>query len=298
MPQPQRQPEDSVEIAGVTLSSSERVLFPDQGLSKRALAEFYRDIADQVLPHVVGRPLSLLRCPRGREQHCFFQKHYSDSMAEPIEAVTVQEKHKTAQYPEVEDLAGLVALVQLGVLELHPAGARSEDQDHPDRLVFDLDPGAGTGLAEVVQAARDVRELLEEHGLTGYVRTSGGKGLHVVIPLRPTVSWDQAKDFARGIAETLSERHPKRYVATMSKTQRKGRVFIDYLRNSKGATAIAGYSTRARPGAPVATPLGWDELDTLPAADHYTVTNLRERLAALEQDPWAGFFEQPQELKP
>jgi len=177
------------------------------------------------------------------------------------------------------------------VVEIHPWGSRADDLERPDRLIFDLDPGEDVPWSAVIAAARELRAELQGRGLESFVKTSGGKGLHVVLPITPRADWDEAKAFTQNVAERMSRAHPDRYVAIMSKRAREGRVFIDYLRNGRGATAVGPYSTRARPGAPVSTPLAWDELSEGLRADHFTVDNLRERLDFLRGDPWDGFFE-------
>eukprot|EP00913_Durusdinium_trenchii_P005670 g5288.t1 len=278
-------------VAGVRLSNPDRVLFPEQGITKYALATFYKSIAEWILPHIAGRPLTLVRCPRGRENSCFYQKHLNETMPGTLRGVEIQEKEDIATYVVVDDLPGLISLVQLGVLEFHPWGARTDRIERPDRMIFDLDPGVGVEWETVLQAARDVRDRLAEFDLLSFLRTSGGKGLHVVVPIDRRSDWDLVKTFSRQIAESLARDAPERYVATMSKSKRTGRVFIDYLRNSRGATAVASYSTRARLNAPVATPLRWDELRPKLQSDRYTVKNLPRRLAALKDDPWGGFLD-------
>ena len=186
--------------------------------------------------------------------------------------------------------------MQGGTVEIHPWGSRADDLERPDRLIFDLDPGDDVPWSAVIAAAQAMRAELEGRGLASFVKTSGGKGLHVVVPIVPRSGWEEAKAFTQDVAEAMSRRHPDRYLATMSKRARRGRIFIDYLRNSRGATAVAAYSTRARPNAPVSTPLTWDELSEGMRADHFTVDNLRERLDFLRRDPWDGFFELKQGL--
>ena len=284
-------------VAGVTITHPDRVLFPEQGLTKQALAEFYLAIAPLALPHVESRPLSLLRCPQGSARACFFQKHLGPGAPEAIGAVEVPEDDGTDLYPMVRDAAGLVSLVQFGVLELHPWGSRADRLERPDRLILDLDPAPDVAFDRVKDAARVLREVLADLGLEAFVKTTGGKGLHVVAPLDRRIDWDTLKSFARALAQLLERSAPKDYLATASKAKRGGRIFVDWLRNGRGATAVAPYVTRARPGAPVATPLAWEELDTLASGAVWTVTNFSERLAQVRRvDPWAGFFEQRQTL--
>jgi bifunctional non-homologous end joining protein LigD len=286
----------SVEVAGVAISHPDRVLYPEMGLTKQDLAEYYESIADWILPHVVDRPLTLVRCPGGRAGQCFYQKHLADEPPEHFRGVSIKEKSGTDEYVVIDDLAGLVSLVQMGVLEIHPWPARADKVEAPDRLIFDLDPGEGVPWKDVVVAAREVRDCLGELGLESFLRTSGGKGLHVVAPLARRNSWDELKAFAKAVAELLVREAPDRYIATMSKAKRRGKVFVDYLRNQRGATAIACYSTRAREGAPVAAPLAWDELTARLKPNGFTVKNMPQRLGKLQADPWAGFFDARQSI--
>jgi bifunctional non-homologous end joining protein LigD len=243
-----------------------------------------------MLPHVVSRPLTLVRCPAGQSGQCFYQKHLVDSMPESVRGVAIKEKDGVDEYVVIDDLPGLISLVQLGVMEFHPWPAREDKVERPDRLVFDVDPDEKVSWAAVRQAAIDVRDCLEALGLQSFLRTSGGKGLHVVAPIDRRSSWDAVKEFARGVAELMVRAAPDSYVANMSKAKRRGKIFIDYLRNQRGATAVASYSTRARPGAPVATPLAWEELAKLRSADWFTVENLPHRLKRLQADPWEALF--------
>jgi bifunctional non-homologous end joining protein LigD len=271
------------EIAGVRLTHPERILWEGQGVTKQGLAEFYTDIADFILPHIAGRVLSLLRCPSGASAKCFYAKYPWQGLSDDIRRVDVGEKQPMLA---IEGLAGLISLVQAGVVEIHPWGSKSDDLDHPDRLILDLDPGEGVPWHAVVEAATEVRERLDDFGLKSFVKTSGGKGLHVVVPIEPRGSWDDAKTFTSMIAETMTRERPDRYVATLAMRARRGRIFIDYLRNGRGATAVAAYSTRALPKAPVSTPLAWEELSDGVHADHFNVDNLLQRLDFLKRDPW------------
>ena len=268
------------------LTHPDRVLWEDEGITKLGLAEFYTEIADWILPHIVNRPLSLLRCPGGSQKECFFQKHAWAGLDEDlIERARVGEDEAVA----IQDLSGLLALVQAGVLEIHPWGSTLKNPEQPDRLIFDLDPGEGVSWEAVIQGAIEVRDYLEDLNLVSFVKTSGGKGLHVVVPLRPKTSWDEARAFAAGVAAGMTKASPSLYTDTMAKKARTGRIFIDYLRNGRGATAVAAYSTRARVGAPVSTPLSWDELSTIRSGNQYRNSNLTARLSHLQDDPWKEF---------
>ncbi|MBL9125150.1 MAG: non-homologous end-joining DNA ligase [Planctomycetaceae bacterium] len=277
------------QIAGVRLSSPERIVFAEQGLTKRDLAEYYVAIADWILPHLVGRPLALLRCPRGQGKGCFYQKHPGAGAPSTLDRVPIDEKRKRVEYAVVNDLAGLVSLVQMGVLEIHPWGSRVDKLEYPDRLIFDLDPDPAVPWPEVVRAARELRELLAELQLEAFLKTTGGKGLHVVVPIERRVEWPVAKQFTREVVQAMIRRRPGRYTANLLKAERRGKIFLDYLRNDRGATAIAAYSTRARPKAPVATPITWDELGPRLHADHFDTARIIRRLAALTRDPWQDF---------
>jgi bifunctional non-homologous end joining protein LigD len=283
-------------IAGVTLTHPDRVLYPVQGITKRDLAAFYEEIGDWILSHVVERPLSLVRCPAGQGTACFYQKHVGPEASDSVAGVKVKEKGAVRTYAYIENLAGLISLVQIGVLEVHPWGSRVGNLEHPDRLTLDLDPAPGVPWKRVIAAVRELRSLLTELRLKSFVKTTGGKGLHVVVPLAAKQPWATVKDFARGIAEDMARRAPREYTASLSKASRAGKIFIDYLRNSQGATAVAAYSTRALPGAPVATPIAWEELGSDLRSDQFTVKNLPRRLAALRKDPWDGFLKSRQTL--
>ena len=281
---------DEVDIAGIRLSHPTRVLYPEQGLTKLDLAHYYQSVADSVLLHIAGRPVMLLRCPEGHEKECFHQKHMNRMVPKAVHSVEIQdEKGKTSPYLMVDDLPGLMALVQMGALELHVWGSRAERLEYPDRMVFDLDPDEGLPWTQVVDAADLVRDRLGKMGLQSWVKTTGGKGLHVVVPLSGKQTWDEVKAFSQALAEQLVKDVPDRYTSKMSKAGRKGKLFIDYLRNGRGATAVAAYSTRARSGATVSTPVEWDELRRL-TPGQFTVTTVPRRLQTLKHDPWKEFW--------
>lgn len=246
---------------GVRITHAERVVFPDAGFTKGELARYYADVAGWMLPWLHGRPLSLMRCPEGTQRTCFFQKHWALAQSLPDGLMRVDVPGEDAPYIAVQSEAGIVALVQHGVIELHQWGATLPRLDRPDQITFDLDPDPALDWRAIADAARLVRTTLEEFGLPSFLRSTGGKGLHVVVPLRRGRSWDEVKIFARGLAQHLSGLMPDRFTASMSKSRRHGRIFIDYLRNSAGNTAIVPYAVRARAGAPVAMPLAWEALD-------------------------------------
>src|SRR5262249_2397690 len=281
------------ELARVRLTHPERILWEGPGITKQGLAEFYADIANWILPHMAGRVLSLVRCPSGIGGQHFYAKHPWHGLDPAVRKVDVGEKEPMLV---VENLTGLLSLVQASVCEIHPGGSPADDLDRPDRLIFDLDPDQDLLWSAVIAAAREVRERLAQIGLVSFVKTSGGKGLHVVLPIEPSVDWETAKNFTGAFAAAMAKDSPDRYVATMSKRARKGRVFVDFFRNTRGATAVGAYSTRALPDATVSTPLDWSELSESVRADHFRIDNLRQRLAVLRQDPWAEMLTVKQRL--
>ncbi|HET7306393.1 MAG TPA: DNA ligase D [Gammaproteobacteria bacterium] len=277
------------QVAGVRLSNPDRVLYEEMGITKLDLAHYYEAIGGWILPQLMDRPLSLLRCPSGAG-NCFFQKHPGEALVPGMPRIDITENNGDLRtYVYVHALSDLIALVQAGVLEIHPWGSRVDNVDKPDLIVFDLDPSPEVKWAEVLRVAGTLRERLEQMGLTPFVRLTGGKGLHLVVPLRRRDGWDEIKAFARAVCEAHVHDEPKKLTANMSKARRRGRIFLDYLRNGRGATAIASYSTRAHPHAPVSVPVRWDELSDSIKSDHYRVDNLPQRMAALKADPWDGF---------
>lgn len=272
----------------VAISHPERVVFAKKKIRKGDVADYYRQMARWILPEIVGRPLSLLRCPDGAGKACFFQKHHGPGLGDAVHAVPLQQKSGREDYVYIDDVRGLLQLVQMNTLELHPWGATVADPEHPDRLVFDLDPGEGVGWNEVKAGARDVRDRLQEIGLRSFVRLSGGKGVHVVVPLQPAADWEQAKAFCEAFAQAMAQQAPERYVATMSKAKRGGVIFIDWLRNTRGATSVCSWSLRARESAGVAVPLRWEELARIKAADAFPLDKALARAKRLKADPWEG----------
>ena len=275
--------------SAVKLTHPDRVYWKDAGVTKEGLADYYSQVWPFMAPFIVNRPLALLRCPTGTSGQCFFQKHAWKGQSKEI--LTVHEKLDDSDEPgiAIDDLDGLIGLVQGGTLEIHPWGASLADIEKPDMIIMDLDPGEGVSWERVIEAAGEVRKRLEAEGLTAFVKTSGGKGLHVVAPVKPKADWDTVKAFTKQIADDMAEDAPDDYVATITKSKRKGKILIDYLRNGRGMTAVAPYSTRARDGATVSMPLAWDELTAEIGPDHFTVANALARLDNLDADPWAGF---------
>ena len=282
-------PAAGTRIAGVAISNPDKLLFPEANLTKRSIAEYYEFIAPWILPHIAKRPLSLVRCPDGWSKQCFYQKHADKSVNSAVARIPVHEGAGESTYMGADSAQALVALVQWGVLEMHPWGSKQPHLDRPDRLIFDFDPDEGHGFEHLVSAVTLLRTLLEELGLRGFLKTTGGKGLHVVVPIRPTLGWEHAKGFTRAIADFMVRTFPDRFTATVSKAKRKGKIFVDYLRNGEGATAVAAYVVRSRANAPVATPIHWEELEQDVRFDFFNVRNIRERLARPGNDPWAEF---------
>ena len=271
-------------VEGVRLSNPDKVLYPEQGITKLELAEYYVAVADRMLPHVARRPVTMVRCPTGAEKKCFYQRHAGSGVLPQLKEVTVPGFDEPYLY--IEDVAGLIAMVQMGTLEIHPWGVTVERPDRPDRIIFDLDPDEGLGFVEVVSAALEVRERLRRAGLESFVKTTGGKGLHVVVPIEPVTEWRAAKAFAKSFSDEMADDAPERYLTRISKAERAGRIFIDYLRNDPTSTAVGPYSTRSRPGAPVAMPIEWEALERPLHPAAFTIETV-PALAAGRKDPWA-----------
>lgn len=288
-------PDDAV-VGGVRISHPNRAVYPEQRITKRQVAEYYLAVADRILPHVAGRPLSLVRCPLGLAGESFYQRHVLEGFPKSIRGTTADQAADGDPYLLIDDLAGLISLIQMGTLEIHTWGCREDNMDKPDHLVFDLDPGPEIQWEHIVASARFVGDYLSDLGLASFVKTTGGKGIHVVVPLIRRTGWADVKTFCHAVARDIVRIAPRNFVATMSKTFRTQRIFIDYLRNQRGSTAIAPYSTRARPGACVSTPLSWDELSPDSPPEHYNVTTVPRRLADLDDDPWQGYSQARQSI--
>ena len=284
--EPQRARDGSVLFEGVRLTHPDRILYPGTTLTKLDVARYYVAVKDWALPHLTHRLLTLVRSP-AVGQKTFYQKHIGDEAPAALKRFDFKDGAEPEIYPYVEDLPGLIALVQMGVLEIHPWGSRIEKLETPDRVTMDLDPDEGLRWERVTEAAVDVREALAGIGLKSFAKTTGGKGLHVVIPLTPKLGWDEVKAFAKWVADSLVAQRPQDFTANMAKRARRGRIYIDYLRNGRGATAVGAYSPRARPGAPVSTPVSWEEVEQGVRPDEFTVETVPQRLSALPSDPWA-----------
>ena len=291
-PRPARRParsRDAVDVGGVAITHPGRVVYPDDGITKGDVAAYYAAVADWILPELINRPLSMVRCPGGTDSACFFQKHHAAKLGGSVRAVPLEEKDGGEDdYVYIRDRKGLLELVQMNTLEFHPWGSRVDKPDSPDRIVLDLDPAPDVAWDAVVAGARAIRQELDAMGLVSFVRTSGGKGLHVVVPFRRGPSWSQVKAFCEALADRLVEIDPARYIATASKAQRKGKIFVDWLRNARGATSVCSWSLRARAGAPVAMPLRWEELGDIDGGAAFGLHAALDRAARLKIDPWAG----------
>lgn len=281
--------------APLRITNPDRVFYPEGGFTKRDLLDYYDLIAPLMLPHLAGRPLTLVRCPEGYAKGCFFQKHTDGSIPEHIKRIGLKENNgEGAEYLMVDAPDGILSLVQLGVLEIHTWNSRYMKLEYPDRMVFDMDPGPSVEWQKLAESAVLLRELLKELGLTSFVKTTGGNGLHVVAPLIPSRDWEEVKAFTKAVAEYLAAGVPERFTSMMTRSRRTGKIFLDYMRNLRGATAIELYSTRAKKGAPIAVPLYWDEIVSI-RSDTFTLANIRDRVKDVK-NPWARFMDVRQSI--
>ena len=281
----------------VRISNPTRLIYPEAKITKIALADYYRAVAPIMLPWTANRPVSLVRCPQGRARKCFFQKHDAGSFGPHVHHIPIREKKgEIEDYLFVRDQAGLIACVQMGTIEFHGWGARVDEVEKPDRLVFDIDPDEGLGFDKVRKAARDLRRQLADVGLQSFAMLTGGKGVHVIVPLTPRAEWPQVRDFAQRFAAALATAEPDRFTANLSKASRKGRMFLDYLRNQRGATAILPFSARAREGAPVAAPIAWDELEDAESGARFTVRDANQLIERAASRPLQNWGEADQVL--
>jgi len=281
-------------VAGVPISHPDRVVFAAIGATKLDLARYYEAIGDWIVPHLKDRPLTLVRCPTGAGTarapgECFYMKHSKIWAPAPLRRVRIREKTKVGEYLIADSVAAAVGLVQMGVLEIHTWNSRCSDVERPDRIVIDLDPGGRVEWPTIVSAARVVRKLLAAVDLQSFVKTTGGRGLHVVVPLVPRADWSACLTFARAVAETMAQTDPDVFTMRFAKAGRDDQVLVDYLRNNRTNTSIAAYSTRAKPDAPISVPLTWTELSAGEPPDQWTMPRVLRRLARLRQDPWAGY---------
>ncbi|MEO7520873.1 MAG: non-homologous end-joining DNA ligase [Gemmatimonas sp.] len=289
-----------MDIAGVNITNPERVVFPGLNITKGDLAKYYVAVAPRMLPHVANRPLTLVRCPQGQGKPCFYQKHWANSIPDGLGGVDIEDDNASnddaGPYVYVRDVRGLVALVQNGVLEIHLWGAQQDKPDRPDRVIFDLDPAPDVQWATVLATAQATRKLLAECGLDCWLKTSGGKGLHVVVPIARRVSWEDARDFSQLVVVRLMEADPDRIVNVASKAARTGKIYLDYLRNARGATTVAPWSTRSRDGAPVSVPVPWASASSLVGGASSDIDAASAYAKRMRNDPWAGMLASKQAL--
>ena len=287
----------TAESFGVEISSPERVIFPELGLTKKDLADYYAQVAPLIMVDAARRPMTLIRCPGGRTGECFFQKHDKGTFGPRVKQIPIEEKDgHTEDYLYLDDIQGLLACVQMGTIEFHGWGSRIEKVEYPDRLVFDLDPDVGLGFDKVKAAAARLKSLLEDLGLKSFPLLSGGKGIHVVVPLDQTKDWPTVKSFADRFSRAISEAEPQTFTANIRKVERKGRIFLDWLRNQRGATAVMPYSARAREGAPVSAPVTWEELDDFESGHHFSIRDADALLKRASAKALAGWGKAKQAL--
>jgi bifunctional non-homologous end joining protein LigD len=287
----------TAESFGINISNPERVIYPEEKLTKGDLADYYAAVEKLIMVDAAHRPMTLIRCPQGRSKKCFFQKHDTGSFGPDVKHVPVKEKKGIVQdYLYFDDIKGLLACVQMGTIEFHGWGSRSDRIEYPDRLVFDLDPDVGLDFGKVKEAAVRLRGLLKNLGLETFPLLSGGKGLHVVAPLDASTDWPAVSDFAERFSRAIAEAEPEMFTANIRKVQRKGRIFLDWLRNQRGATAVMPYSARAREGAPVAAPIAWEELDKYEGGNHFTIRDADELLERASSKLLKGWGEAKQAL--
>ncbi len=282
---------------GIKISNSDRVIYPGDGLTKGDLADYYAAVEALMMVDSARRPISLVRCPQGRDKPCFFQKHDSGTLGEHVKHVPIKEADgEVADYLFVEDVRGILACVQMGTIEFHGWGSRVDKLEHPDRLVFDLDPDVGLDFDKVKEAAVRLRDLLGDLGLVTFPLLTGGKGIHVVAPLDRSATWTRVKSFAERFSRAIAEAEPEMFTANIRKDQRKGRIFLDWLRNQRGATAIMPYSARAREGAPVAAPIAWEELGKFKGGNAFSIRDAGELIERASSKLLAGWGKTKQRL--
>jgi bifunctional non-homologous end joining protein LigD len=280
----------TVAVAGVSITHAGRVIFPSVGLTKLDIAHYYESMSEWLLAHLRNRPLAMVRCPSGAEAGCFFQKHLHEALAPELHTIEIEQAKGPGTYVVVESVPALMRLVQIGVLELHTWGSSVGTLERPDRMVLDLDPDPELPWHRIVEAAHLTRALLQALGLDAFAKTTGGKGVHIAVPLARSHTWDEVSGFARAIAEHMAQVLPGQFTANVSKAQRPGRIFVDYLRNQRGATAVAAYSVRARPGAPVSMPLAWEEIAANMPPDRLNVRTVPAWVQGRRLDPWAEYW--------
>jgi bifunctional non-homologous end joining protein LigD len=280
-------------VVGVRISHPDRLIYPDQGISKLQLARYYESIADWIVPHVKGRPLTLVHCPAGLAAPCLYLKHAKQWGPDVLRRVKIQEKTKVGEYLIADTIEAVVSLAQMGVVEIHTWNSTIDDVDRPNRVVWDLDPGPKVTWQQVVAGAQVVRDVLKTLGLESWVKTTGGRGLHVVVPIKPARDWSECLDFARALSEAIERTDPI-YTTRFAKAGRERKILIDFMRNNRTNTSVSAFSPRARPGAMVSMPLEWRDLSRGPA--RWSLLTVPQRLKRRKSDPWAGYWTAKQRL--
>jgi bifunctional non-homologous end joining protein LigD len=281
-------------VAGVHISHPDRLIYPDQGISKVQLARYYDSIGDWIVPHVKGRPLTLVHCPAGIASPCIYLKHAKQWGPNALRRVRIQEKTKVGEYLVADSIEAVISLAQMGIVEVHTWNSVDDDIERPNRIVWDLDPGSEVTWKDVVSAAKVVRDVLAALALESWVKTTGGRGLHVVMPMKPARNWSECLEFSRAVAVAIERTDPQRYTTAFAKAGRERKILIDYLRNNRTNTSVSAFSPRARPGAMVSMPLEWRELRGGP--ERWTLLTVPQRLKRLKADPWAGYWTASQRL--
>jgi bifunctional non-homologous end joining protein LigD len=284
-------------VAGVRITHPDKLMFPELGLTKLDIAKYYESVGTRMLPHLKGRPLTLVFCPTGVAKGCTYLRHTKVWGPKAIRRVKIQEKTKIGEYMVVDTLEGLVSLAQMNVLEIHTWNSVIDRVEQPDRIVLDLDPGHQVTWPQVIAAARQVQKVLTTAGLKAWLKTTGGRGLHIVVPLAPTRDWSECLEFSRAIAEVMVEHDPSMYTTDFRKAGRERKILIDYLRNNRTNTSICAFSVRAREGAPVSMPIAWADLKPLLKPERFTVTSTQTYLTRRRDDPWREYWKSKQRLK-
>jgi bifunctional non-homologous end joining protein LigD len=282
-------------VAGVRISHPDRAIYPDLRVTKIDLARFYEAIGGWIVPHVQGRPLTLVHCPNGLLDECRYLRHGKQWGPSALRRVNIREKTKVGEYLVADDLAGVIALIQMGIVEIHTWNSTADDVERPNRIIWDLDPGPEVAFGEVVKAARTVREMLTVLKLESWVKTTGGRGVHVVVPMAPSRDWSECLEFSRAVAEALERNDARRFTTAFAKAGRESKILIDYLRNNRTNTSVCAYSTRARADGAVSWPLRWEELSSRLNPQAFTVATVRARLAR-RKDPWADYWKCRQKI--
>jgi bifunctional non-homologous end joining protein LigD len=285
---------NTILIQGIKISNPDKVIFEEPEIRKADVIRYYEQVSKRMLPFVDHRILSIVRCPKGIAQTCFFKKHPGPGSKGIITIPVTNSDGETEEYFYIENISGLIYEAQMGTLEFHTWGSRAEELEKPDMMVFDLDPDEGMDISKVRQGVLDIKSILSELSLNSYLKTSGGKGYHVVVPIKPVVSWDVVHDFTKNVAEVMEKKWPDRYTSNVRKAKRTDKIFIDWIRNGRGATSVAPYSIRARKGARISMPISWDELDTV-TPDGINMGEALQRING--NDPWKDFFQNNQWLK-